>query len=233
MPPPPTLSPGARSADRRAFLLKSLPVVVSGAALVGFSLIDVQACMDFVPLMPFFALGTGITAMFAVALIVAGLARVTTISRARATTLAGVVVGLALLGYGTADAFTQEPQNGLAKQHQLVAQLVERLDSEDRIQQFGDATLFVMTGRQNATHFMHLGEKQGLGIFEAEGVTIPELVRELEAVNPRMIILSRARTKGWADALFEWIGANYTLDSTLRKGDGGTRGRTDVWLRKE
>ncbi len=216
----------------RALLLNTLPLFISGAALVGFSLIDVQSCMDFVPLMPFFALGVGIVLAFAVEKISAGIARTSPLPHARVLFILGALVSIAVLGYGIQDALKQKPQNGLAKQHKLVRKLTAALAPDDRVQQFGDATLFVMSGRQNATHFMHLGEKQGNGILAAEGVTMEKLVVLLEEANPRMLILSRARTKGWADVLFQWIETNYELRDTYRKADGGTRGRTDVWWRK-
>lgn len=226
-------SPAGFLAQNQALLLHTVPLVISGAALVGFSFLDTQGCMDFVPVMPYFALGTGLVFALAVQLAAMGIARVTPRHATRALALLGVVAVLGVLVYGAQDALKQRPQRGLARQEQLVKTLTASLGPDDRIQQFGDATVFVVSGRQNATHFMHLGDKQGFGILAAEGVTIEGLVERLKDANPRMILLSRTRARGLIEPLYDWLDANYELQKVYRKQDGSTRGKTAVWWRKD
>lgn len=100
------------------------------------------------------------------------------------------------------------------------------------MQQFGDTLLLIVTRRENATRFVHLGEKQGLGILTAEGVSMEQLIEQLRDANPRVITLSRAKGKAWAQPLYAWLEANYRLDSTYGASEGGTQKEMDVYLRR-
>lgn len=208
--------------------LTAFPLVLSGAALLSFSLLDLQACSDVIPLLPYLALGGAAIFVAVLALVFRGLE-----GRPRLAVGVGILVLLLLLIYGTRDAFVQPRQNGLPQQRELVDELAARLRPTDRVQQFGDTVFLVMTRRENATRFVHLGEKQGLGILTAEGVSMNGLVEQLQAVNPRVITLSRAKDKEWAQPLYDWIESRYTLGTSYGASEGGTRKDTDVWWRKD
>lgn len=216
----------ARTRDAQTFL-SAFPVVLSGAALFGFSLLDLQACSDAVPLLPFLALGAG--AVFVAIFVVISRALK---MRPRLARALGIVMLLLFAVYGTRDAFAQSRQTGLEQQRELVNELAARIGTADRVQQFGDTVFLVMTGRENATRFVHLGEKQGLGILTAEGVSMDALVDQLRSANPRVITLSRAKDKEWARPLYAWIEAHYNLGTSYGASEGGTRKDTDVWWRK-
>lgn len=219
--------------SQKQFLLNTLPLLITGGALFGFSLLDVQSCMDFVPLMPYFALGAGLVLFCVVRLLAALAAQRNVFPKTRAVIFSSVVLALALLVYGTRDVWTLPRQIGLPRQIQLAQNLARPLSPDDKVQQFGDAAFFVLTGRQNATPFLHLGEKQGRGILQAEGMTIQDLNAELETLQPRLVLISRGRAKGWAKPLFNWLGEHYTLDGSYKKNQGSARTKTDVWRRVE
>lgn len=207
--------------------LSALPLVVSGAALFGFSLLDLQKCSDLTPLLPYLALGAG-------GAIATGLALVFRVlpNNARLQLALGVLVVAVVLFFGTRDAFAQPKQTGLAQQRVLATEIVAQLGATDTMQQFGDTVVLVLTGRENATRFVHLGEKQGLGILTAEGISMEQLTRQLEAAHPRVITLSRAKNKEWAQPLYDWLESNYRLDSSYGASEGGLQKETDVyWLK--
>ncbi len=207
------------------FFLGAFPLVVSGAALFGFSLLDIQKCSDLVPLLPYLALGATFPLISLISLFAKKDVRA-------AFALGGLVLVVVLL-YGTRDAFTSPRQNGLPQQRALAHEIAARLQASDRVQQFGDTVLLVVTQRENATRFVHLGEKQGIGILNAEGITLNALVAQLQQANPRVITLSRAKDKIWAAPLYAWIEKNYTLQSSYGASEGGTQRETDVWWRNQ
>lgn len=226
-------------------LLSAGPLLLSGAALFGFSLLDLQACSDVVPLLPFLALGSAFVltpvTFFAARLIARASSPLrsgeqTTSakrhSKVRQTIIVGVPLLVFLLAYGASDAFRAPRQNRLDQQRELAQTLEQQLGPGDRVQQFGDTVFLVMTRRENATRFVHLGEKQGLGILTAEGISIADLVQQLDQANPRLITLSRAKTKKWAAPLYHWIETEYTLQASYTALEGGTQAETDVWVRR-
>ncbi len=215
-----------KTRDTKLFLA-AFPLLLSGAGLFGFSLLDLQKCSDFVPLIPYLALGAAAFFIFLIYLVSVFLAH-----RAPLGFALGVFLILVILFFGARDAFTQPPQNGIAQQRALAQELAAQLAPQDRVQQFGDAFFLIDTQRENATRFVHLGEKQGLGILTAEGVSMEDLVAQLRAANPRVITLSRAKTKGWAKPLYDWIEMNYTLGASYNASEGGTLKETDIWWRK-
>lgn len=218
--------------DARLFI-STVPLLLSGAALFGFSLLDLQACSDVVPLLPYLALGVA----FLLALVLFYGARLLTRSLSQSSVRIERIVGVSLLvmlvAYGALDAFRVPRQNRLDQQRELARQLENLLQPGDRVQQFGDTVFLVMTGRENATRFVHLGEKQGLGILTSEGVSIENLVEQLDAAHPRLLTLSRAKGKEWAVPLYHWIEAEYTLQTSYTASEGGTQTGTDVWLKRE
>lgn len=211
-----------RTRDTR-LLAVVLPLWLSGAALFGFSLLDLQKCSDVVPLLPYLALG-GASALFLAVRLGGG-------GSARAVAVGSVVV-LAVSVYGVSDAFFVPRQGGLEQQRALAKELDAQLMPGERAQQFGDTVFLVMTRRENATRFVHLGEKQGLGILTAEGVSMEQLVQQLEEADPRVITLSRAKNKEWAKPLYDWIEGHYMLGTSYGVTEGGTLKDTDVWWRK-
>jgi hypothetical protein len=227
----------------RGFFLRAFPILLSGAGLFGFSLLDLQKCSDLTPLLPYVALGgAGVLLVGAVAA-ARFVRRVLPVSpppadaapgarAGRGSVIAAVLLIALVLWYGTRDAFAQARQTGLAAQRALAAELTAQLGPGDRIQQFGDTVALVLTRRANATRFVHLGEKQGLGILTAEGISMADLAAQLEAANPRVITLSRAKNKEWAAPLYAWLENRYRLDSTYSASEGGTLKETDVyWLK--
>ncbi len=221
-----------RGEESVSSFLVAFPVLFSGAGLYAFSLLDLQKCSDLIPLLPFLALGAG-AVLFAVVVSAARLmARATQYSEMSVAWALGVLVLLLVVAYGTNDAFHQPLQMGLAQQRSIALHIDARLQPEDRVQQFGDAVFLVVTRRENATRFVHLGEKQGLGILTAEGVTMDALVEQLRGARPRVITLSRAKTKEWAQPLYDWIETNYVLQTSYSGPSGGTAQETDVYERK-
>lgn len=214
-----------RTRDRKMFL-SAFPLLASGIALFGFSLLDLQKCSDLIPLLPYLALGA--SALFiSLILLLAKYSK-----SARLTLALGILVLVAILIYGVRDAFALPPQNGLPQQRALAQELSAQLQPNDRVQQFGDTVFLVITRRENATRFVHLGEKQGLGILTAEGVSIDGLIRQLQGANPRVITVSRAKAKDWASPLYDWIALNYTQETSYSVTEGGTKKDTDVWWKK-
>lgn len=207
-----------RARDAQAFL-DLFPLGLSGAALFGFSLLDLQKCSDVIPLMPYYALGAGGLLGGAFLLGVSVLARASSAPRhenTRALTVlygGGALLLVILFWYGARDAFALAPQNGLAEERATAAEIEARLAPGDRVQEFGNTGFLVITRRDNATRFIHLGEKQGLGIFTAEGITLDEVVAQVRTANPRAILLSRAKNKEWAAPLYAWINENYVADA--------------------
>lgn len=192
----------------RTFFLTALPLFVSGAGLFGFSFLDMQKCSDLVPLLPYLALGAASPLIALISLI-----SFVTPKHPRVPFFFGIVLLFALLIYGTYDAFTQPPQNALPEQRALAMELNAQLESHDRVQQFGDTVFIVIAQRENATRFVHLGEKQGLGIMTSEGVSMEALIQQLQTVKPRVITLSRAKNKEWAAPLYAWIQEHYAPDA--------------------
>lgn len=219
-----------RTRDAHDFL-KAFPLVLTGATLLAFTLLDLQKCSDLVVLLPYLALGAG----GAIYLLVLGIAHATARTwngnPVRFTNVFGAfTVGVILL-WGAQDAFAVPPQTGLAHQRALAQEIAAQLAPTDRMQQFGDAVFLVILRRENATRYIHLGEKQGRGILLAEEMTIDALIQQLRAANPRLITLSRAKTKDWAAPLYEWIAQNYVLQTSYGASEGGTLKETDVWWR--
>jgi len=212
--------------------LSAFPLLLSGAALFGFSLLDLQKCSDLTPLLPYLALGAA-SLLFALSFLASRfLARALHQDESRVLIALTLPLLAFLLFYGTRDAFTQPRQNGLAEQRALIKELAAQLSSTDHVQQFGDATFLVLMQRENTTRFVHLGEKQGLGILTAEGISMEQLIAQLRAANPRVITLSRAKNKAWAKPLYDWLETNYRLDSSYGASEGGTQKETDVyWLK--
>lgn len=208
------------------------PLLLSAAGLGGFSLLDLQKCSDLTPLLPYYALGGGALLLA----VVWALARVwsarTGGDACAAVSALGGAVALVITIYAVLVGFAQAPQTLLAQQRGVVAQIAAQLGPGDGVQQFGDTVLLVMTRRENATRFVHLGEKQGLGILTAEGVTLDDLIAQLAAANPRLITLSRAKSKDWARPLYTWIEAHYTLASSIAGPVGGFRQDLDVYWRR-
>lgn len=211
--------------ETKLFLV-AFPLLLSGAGLFGFSLLDLQKCSDLVPLLPYLALGgaAGFAALLGLSARLLG--------SPRYAFALGAALLLVILFYGARDAFTHRRQTGLEQQRALARELAAQLQPEDRVQQFGDTMFLVVTGRENATRFVHLGEKQGLGILTAEGVSIEALVQQLQQENPRLVTLSRAKNKGWAQPLYTWIEANYAFGTLYTASEGGTLKETDIWWRK-
>lgn len=279
------------------------PLLLSGAALFAFSLLDLQACSDVVPLLPYLALGAAFVLTVVTIFVARLIARASVPSnkfdgktmapqkniaenpngetttrqqntaenpngetttrqkniaenpygettqqndKIRQQNRTGkekhgerlmLIIGCLLLAlvfaYGASDAFRVPRQNRLDQQRALARSLEAQLQPGDRVQQFGDTVFLVVTRRENATRFVHLGEKQGLGILTAEGISIENLVQQLDAANPRIITLSRAKTKEWAAPLYRWIESEYTLQTSYSGGEGGTQKETDVWWRRE
>lgn len=221
----------ARGRDANDFL-NAFPLLLSGAGLFGFTLIDLQKCSDYVPLLPYFALGAG-GLIYAVAHRAARyLADALHMDYARVWSATAMILCGVLLVYGAADALSQGRQDRLTPQLKVMNSIASRLDPSDRIQQFGDTVLLVVAHRENATKYVHLGEKQGLGILDAEGVDMPNLIAKLEQANPRLITLSRAKNKPWAAPLYAWIESHYDLTETYTGDEGGTVHDTDVYWRK-
>jgi hypothetical protein len=222
---------GQRLQVASASNLAGIMLLVSGAGLFGFSFLDLQKCSDLVPLLPFMALGAG-ALLFTLAYVLARVVmRGLNQAETRSMLGAGVVIVALTLGYGIHAVLVVPPQPGtLAQQRDFARQLSAELTNTDRVQQFGDAVFLVLTGRENATRYVHLGEKQGLGIFTAEDVSMDMLIAELHTANPRVITLSRAKDKNWAQPLYAWIEANYTLQSSYGATDGGTVKETDVYF---
>jgi hypothetical protein len=218
-----------KTRDANLFLA-AFPLLLSGAAIFGFSLLDMQACSDVVVLLPYLALGAG--GVFY--LVAVGGARLLSgaLGDEKALRAVGIVLVVLVMILGVADALRVPPQNGLPQQRALVNELAAQVGPQDKVQQFGDTVFLVMTGRENATRFVHLGEKQGLGILSSEGVSMDGLVQQLEAANPRLITLSRAKNKDWAEPLYHWIEANYAMGTTYAGSEGGTQKETDVWWRR-
>ncbi len=210
--------------------LAAFPLLLSGVALFGFSLLDLQACSDVVVLLPYLALGAAAVLFLVTVGVARLLARV--LDETRALRVAGLMLVLAVTFFGAADALRVPPQNGLPLQRELVNELAVQLEPQDVVQQFGDTVVLVVTGRENATRFVHLGEKQGLGILSSEGVSMDGLVQQLQAANPRLITLSRAKNKEWAAPIYAWIEANYVHGISYGRTEGGTQAETDVWWRK-
>jgi hypothetical protein len=217
------------SRDSGLFLVV-VPLLLSGAALFGFSLLDMQACSDLVVLLPYLALGAA--AVFYLAAL--GGARLLTraMGEPRALAVVGIVLVPVVTLFGLADTLRVPRQNGLPLQRALVDELAGQLGPQDKVQQFGDTVFLVMTGRENATRFVHLGEKQGLGILSSEGVSMEGLVQQLQQANPRLVTLSRAKNKEWAARIYQWIETNYALGTSYKGTEGGTQAETDVWWRK-
>jgi len=216
-----------------SLFLAAFPLVFSGAGLFAFSLLDLQKCSDLIPLLPFLALGAG-AVFFTLILVAARLvARATHVAEMSAAWVLGLLALLLVLAYGTTDAFHQPRQNGLSQQRTLARKIDALLQPDDRVQQFGDAVFLVVTHRENATSYVHLGEKQGLGILTAEGLTMDALIEQLRAATPRVITLSRAKNKEWAQPLYAWIETNYVLQTSYTGSSGGTAQETDVYQRKE
>ena len=221
----------ARGRDTNDFL-NAFPLLLSGAGLFGFTLIDLQKCSDYAPLLPYFALGAGGLIYATAHRVMRYLADALHWDYARLWGGTAIVLCVLLLAYGAADALSQGRQDRLTPQLKLMNSIAARLDPGDRIQQFGDTVLLVVSHRENATKYVHLGEKQGLGILDVEGVDMPKLIAKLEEANPRLITLSRAKSKAWAAPLYEWIESHYDLTETYTGDEGGTVHDTDVYWRK-
>lgn len=225
-----------RLATRRApqTFLDLFPLGLSAAALFGFSLLDLQKCSDVIPLMPYLALGAGLV-LGAGYLGLARLIARTDAASPRAERIlqaVGVIVLALVLLYGAGDAFTLAPQRGLEQERATAAQIEAQLAPDDAVQEFGNTGFLVITRRTNATRFIHLGEKQGLGIFTAEGISIDEVVAQVRAANPRVVMLSRAKNKSWAAPLYAWIQENYTPDAQYNASNNTRNKELEVFWRK-
>lgn len=207
------------------FFYISLPTLLSGGTLFAFSLLDLQKCSDLVPLLPFLALGG--------AFLLAIPIWFSATKNARVGLALGSLLLLSVLVYGTFDAFRLPAQRGLEQQRAVANEIAAFLQTDDGVQQFGDTVFLVLTRRENVTRFVHLGEKQGIGILTAEGMTIETLIQQLQAAQPRVITVSRAKKKTWAQPLYDWIEQEYTRQTSYTGSEGGTQNQTVVWLKKE
>lgn len=218
-----------RTRDMARFLA-AFPLLLSAAALFGFSLLDLQKCSDMTPLLPYLGLGTGAFFFFVVMVVGRVFGRI--LPEMRVAVAVGVVLVAFVLFYGTRATAGQSHQTGIAEQRALSLTLEAQLQPDDRVQEFGDTVMLVLTRRQNATRFVHLGDKQGFDIWGAEGINVEQFIAQLQAANPRLITLSRAKDKVWAKPLYDWIESRYTLGSSYGASDGGTKQVTDVyWLK--
>lgn len=221
-------------ARRRAFasLFLLTPLALSFLVLAGFTLIDFQSCADVLPFFPYLALGGGWLGWQVVRLVTGSGTGGEAARRERMAAVVGAALGAMLLYYGLTDTLNARGGEGLAQQRELAATINRQLGPSDTFQQFGDAVFLVLLGRENATPFMHLGNKQGAGVLRAEGITPDELPQIVARAHPRVITLSRAKEQPWAEPLYTWIQANYTLTDSYDVTGGGTPQQTDLYVLK-
>lgn len=215
--------------SRRELFLYA-PLLLSAGAMGAFTLLDFQSCADVLPFFPYLALGIGWLAAMGIAALLQ--VRVLT-PRVRVTWFAPAAAALVcvlLLAYGLADVARGTRATGLQQQHEMAARINAQLGAEDTIQQFGDAVLLVLLQRENATRFIHLGDKQGAGILRAEGVPPEQLPNLIESTHPRMITLSRAKDQPWAEPLYAWIAQHYTRVEGYDAQSGGTPQVTEIYI---
>jgi 4-amino-4-deoxy-L-arabinose transferase-like glycosyltransferase len=213
-----------RGTHRELFLYA--PLLLSAGALGAFTLLDFQSCADVLPFFPYFAIGTAWILAMGLTLLEAR------VRGAWVAPAATAVVCILLLAYGLADVSPGARATGLSQQREMAARVNERLGAGERIQQFGDAVLLVLLERENATRFIHLGDKQGAGILRAEGMEPAQLPALVEAAQPRVITLSRAKDQPWAEPLYEWIDRNYARVEGYDAQSGGTPQVTEIYLRR-
>ncbi len=200
------------------------PLLLSAGALFAFTLVDFQSCADVLPFFPYLALGIGWVAALGITLLTP---RIRTTWFAPA---AAAFVCVLLLAYGLADVVRGTRATGLEQQHEMASRIAAQLGADDDIQQFGDAVLLVLLQRENATRFIHLGDKQGAGILRAEGVPPEQLPNLIATQHPRMITLSRAKDQPWAEPLYDWIAKNYTRVEGYDAQSGGTPQVTEIYI---
>jgi len=213
-------------------LLIAGPLLVSGAALFAFSLLDLQKCSDVTPLLPYLGLGGG-AAVMGLAWLVACQSRLAGSQQSQAFLAASLVPLALVMALSIYWAVTQPPPNiTLPEQRALAAQVQQQLAPDDAIQQFGDALILIAARRENATRYVHLGEKQGEGILTAEGVSVEELIAELDRANPRLVTLSRAKNKDYAAPLYAWIQQHYTADPVYNAANNARVKDIELYWRK-
>ncbi len=215
------------------------PFLISVGALGAFTLVDFQSCADVLPFFPYFALSIGWLAAMLITLLETRVKhlfaqRVESASPdAWFAPAATLLVCILLLSYGLAKVGRSGNADALAQQRAMAARVHARLDADESIQQFGDAVLLVLLQRENASRFIHLGDKQGAGILRAEGIEPAHLPSLLERAQPRVITLSRAKDQPWAQPLYEWIEKHYTLVEGYDAQSGGTPQVTEIYLSNE
>lgn len=204
------------------------PLLFALLVIGGFTLVDLQSCPDLLPFVPFLALGTG----WLLGEIVGQSDRVLAHSprgkRARYAVPAAIVILLAI--YAIYNLLTTPPLPGLAAQQQMARSINRYLAPGDKLQQFGDAVALILLKRENATRYIHLGQKQGEGVVRAEGFVPQELPALLAQARPRVITLSRAKDEVWAKPLYEFLADHYHLAESFGVDQGGTPQITDVYV---
>lgn len=218
----------ARRGDR-TMLFFYAPLLLSLGALGAFTLVDFQSCADLLPFFPYLSLGLGWLLATLLALLVLR-ARPNSAAAKWLAPVGTLLIALLILYYGVSDVGRSGNSDALGQQRNMAAGVSARLGPDDNIQQFGDAVLLVLLNRENATRYMHLGDKQGAGILRAEGVDPAQLPNLIAASHPRIITLSRAKDQPWAEPLYQWIQSNYTLVEGYDAQSGGTPQVTEIYL---
>lgn len=215
-------------------LRRTAPLWLAMSGIVGFTLLDLQSCPDFMPFVPFVALGTGWLVWQVVTFVknIFGSKRTTLPARSQALPLIAAGVLVAYVVYGLLSSMGEPRTPDLAAQQELANNISRYLAPGDQLQQFGDAVTLILLERENATRFIHLGQKQGEGVLRAEGLSEQALIEQLTQAHPRVITLSRTKDETWAKPLYEFIRARYQLAESYDAASGGTLQVTDVYVLK-
>lgn len=212
---------------------RSAPLLLATLGITGFTMLDLQSCPDFMPFVPFLALGTGWLLWQVVALVIRifGAQRPNSLTRQVLPLIAALAL-IAFAVYGLLNSMGEPRTPDLAAQQQLANNISRYLAPGDQLQQFGDAVTLILLGRENATRFIHLGQKQGDGVLRAEGLSEQALIEQLTQAHPKVITLSRTKDETWAKPLYEFFRARYQLVESYDAASGGTLQVTDVYMLK-
>jgi hypothetical protein len=114
----------------------------------------------------------------------------------------------------------------LSEQQQMAEQLDAALQPEQTVQAVGNLWFLTFTNRDNASPFMEW-DPDGIKAVEAGGWSFEEMVREIEAQEP-VVVMS------WPgplpDEVSEWLGDNYTYVGQLSLADDDKSQR--IFVRK-
>jgi hypothetical protein len=189
--------------------LAKMALLVSGYFWLLFSLWEMEAPPDLIPLDPYIAFAVG----WLTWQVTRGAARflgafISSKPGPRLQPYIGLALIVSLFLYGR----TGLPAGGmpaeLSAQMKRAARLDEELGAEGKIQAFGHLGVLVLTGRSNLTPMIHLGPKHyNLATHEPGG--FQAILETIQRERPEIVIISRHHWRPWVKPLRKFLVENY------------------------